>query len=106
MRVALAQIITGRDLARNLDLVRDYAGKAKAGGAELVVFPEAAMRAFGNSLLDIAEPLDGPWASEVRGIAEDLGIVVVAGMFTPGASGSSQSRAGKIRKTQQETYLL
>ncbi len=63
MRIALAQIITGRDLAGNLALVADYAARAKAGGAELVVFPEATMRAFGNSLLDIAEPLDGPWAS-------------------------------------------
>ena len=60
VRIALAQIITGRDLAGNLDLVADYAARAKAGGAELVVFPEATMRAFGNSLLDIAEPLDGP----------------------------------------------
>ncbi len=48
MRVALAQIITGRDLAGNLALVEDYARRAKAGGAELVVFPEATMRAFGN----------------------------------------------------------
>ena len=55
VRIALAQIITGRDLAGNLDLVADYAARAKAGGAELVVFPEATMRAFGNSLLDIAE---------------------------------------------------
>ena len=63
MRIALAQVITGRDLAGNLDLVADYAARAKSGGAELVVFPEATMRSFGNSLLDIAEPLDGPWAS-------------------------------------------
>ena len=60
MRIALAQIITGRDLAANLALVEDYARRAKDGGADLVVFPEATMRAFGNSLLDIAEPLDGP----------------------------------------------
>lgn len=96
MRIALAQIITGRELDRNLDLVRDYAGKAKAGGAELVVFPEATMRAFGNSLLDIAEPLDGPWAAEVRAIAAEEGIVIVAGMFSPG---TSDAGAGKVRNT-------
>lgn len=105
MRVALAQIITGRKPARNLDLVRDYARQAKAGGAELVVFPEATMRAFGNSLLDIAEPLDGPWASQVRAIAAELGIVIVAGMFTPASSASSASSpssaagARKVRNT-------
>ncbi|WP_211878968.1 carbon-nitrogen hydrolase family protein [Pseudarthrobacter albicanus] len=98
MRVALAQVVTGRDLAGNLALVEDYARQAKAGGAELVVFPEAAMRAFGNSLLDIAEPLDGPWASRVRAVAAELGIVIVAGMFTPGTA-SDGSGVRKVRNT-------
>ncbi|WP_281445452.1 nitrilase-related carbon-nitrogen hydrolase, partial [Paenarthrobacter nicotinovorans] len=83
MRVALAQVISGRDLAENLRLLEEYARRAKDGGAGLVVFPEAMMRAFGNSLLDIAEPLDGPWAGRVRAIAEELQLVIVAGMFTP-----------------------
>lgn len=87
MRIAIAQIISSANPAANLDLIRDHAGRAKAAGAELVVFPEAAMRAFGNSLRDIAEPLDGPWATAVRGIAREHGIAVVAGMFTPGNDG-------------------
>ena len=95
MRAALAQIITGRDLAANLALVDTYARQAKAGGADLVVFPEATMRAFGNSLLDIAEPLDGPWASRVRALAAELDIVIVAGMFTPGTAGDG----AKVRNT-------
>jgi deaminated glutathione amidase len=92
MRLAVAQIISGADLEGNLELIRDYAARAKAAGAELVVFPEAAMRAFGNSLADIAEPLDGPWANAVRGMARDLGITIVAGMFTPG-------QGGRVRNT-------
>src|SRR6478609_4329628 len=95
VRIALAQIITGRELDRNLDLVRNSAREAKAGGAQLVVFPEATMRAFGNSLLDIAEPLDGPWAARVRALAAELDIVIVAGMFTPGAAGDG----AKVRNT-------
>ena len=95
MRAAIAQIITGRDLAANLALVETYARQAKAGGADLVVFPEATMRSFGNSLLDIAEPLDGPWASRVRALAAELGVVIVAGMFTPGTSGDG----AKVRNT-------
>lgn len=87
MRLAVAQIVSGADPTANLDLIREYATRAKASGAELVVFPEAAMRAFGNSLTDIAEPLDGPWATAVRGIARDLDIAVVAGMFTLGTGG-------------------
>lgn len=87
MRIAVAQIITGADPARNLELIRDYATRARSAGATLVVFPEAAMRAFGNPLAEIAEPLDGPWAGGVRSIAADLGITIVAGMFTPGQDG-------------------
>ncbi|MCA4134482.1 carbon-nitrogen hydrolase family protein [Arthrobacter sp. M4] len=98
MRIAIAQIITGRDLGQNLELLEDYARKAKDGGAELVVFPEASMRAFGNSLVDIAEPLDGPWAQRVRALASELGIVIVAGMFTPGRNADG-SPNGKVRNT-------
>ncbi|MFH5879976.1 carbon-nitrogen hydrolase family protein [Arthrobacter sp. NA-172] len=98
MRIALAQLISGRELADNLLLLEAYARRAKEGGAELVVFPEATMRAFGNSLIDIAEPLDGPWASRVREIAKELEIVIVAGMFTPGL-GSDGSGNGKVRNT-------
>jgi deaminated glutathione amidase len=87
MRLAVAQIISSADLEANLELIREYATEAKAAGAELVVFPEAAMRAFGHSLRDIAEPLDGPWAEKVRALASELGIAVVAGMFTPGKDG-------------------
>jgi predicted amidohydrolase len=54
------------------------------------------MRAFGNSLTDIAEPLDGAWANEVRRIASELGVVIVAGMFTPGATAGYGS---KVRNT-------
>jgi deaminated glutathione amidase len=97
MRIALAQIITGRDLAANLALLEDYARQAKAGCADLVVFPEATMRAFGHSLLDIAEPLDGPWARRVRAIAAEQGIAIVAGMFTPGRA--DDGARGKVRNT-------
>jgi predicted amidohydrolase len=92
VRVALAQVLTGSDISGNLDLVEEFARNAKEGGAELVVFPEATMRAFGNSLLDIAEPLDGPWATRLRQIANELGIVIIAGMFTPGQTGNDGSR--------------
>ena len=79
MRIALAQVISSSNPASNLELIRDYAEQAKAAGAGLVVFPEAAMCAFGNPLESVAEPVDGPWASTVRQIAADLGITIVAG---------------------------
>jgi predicted amidohydrolase len=87
MRIALAQLVASDDPEVNLDQVSDLTAQAAAAGAELVVFPEATMRCFGRSLTDIAEPLDGPWASRVRAIAAEHEVVVTAGMFTPAEGG-------------------
>jgi predicted amidohydrolase len=87
MRIALAQILSGTDPAANLQLVREYSGRAAEAGAELVVFPEATMCRFGVPLAPIAEPIDGPWAQGVRRIATEAGITVIAGMFSPAGDG-------------------
>lgn len=88
MRIAAAQILSGRDPEANLALVRDGVARAAVEGARIVVFPEATMRAFGAGRLDeIAEPLDGPWASAVAASAREHGLLVVVGMFTPGDGG-------------------
>ncbi|MGV0684783.1 carbon-nitrogen hydrolase family protein [Mycolicibacterium thermoresistibile] len=87
MRIALAQIRSGTDPSANLNLVEEYTRRAAATGAGLVLFPEATMCRFGVSLKPVAEPLDGPWATAVREIAADAGVVVVAGMFTPSGDG-------------------
>lgn len=87
MRIASAQILSGTDPAANLALVREYAGRAADAGAGLVVFPEATMCRFGVPLKPIAEPIDGPWANAVRGIATEAGITVMAGMFVPSGDG-------------------
>lgn len=83
MRIALAQIQSGTDPAANLDVVAEYTRRAAEAGAGLVLFPEATMCRFGVSLKSVAQPLDGPWATGLRAIAERAGIVVVAGMFCP-----------------------
>jgi predicted amidohydrolase len=53
-------------------------------GSELVVFPEAFARDFGepgSDLSEAAEPLDGPFATEVAKLAAERGTTVLAGMF-------------------------
>jgi deaminated glutathione amidase len=87
MRIALAQILSDSDPSANLQLVREYTGRAAGAGAKLVVFPEATMCRFGVPLAPIAEPVDGPWANGVRRIATDCDITVIAGMFTPAGDG-------------------
>lgn len=87
MRIALAQVLSTADPQGNLVTVRDYARQAKDAGASLVVFPEAMQVAFGHDLSKYAQPLDGPWATLIRQQARDIGITIIAGMFTPGQDG-------------------
>jgi deaminated glutathione amidase len=87
MRIALAQITSSTDPSANLSLVEDYSRRAADAGARMVLFPESTMCRFGAPLAPIAEPLDGPWASGVRAIAQRHGIVVVAGMYCPSGDG-------------------
>lgn len=87
MRIALSQLTTGPDPSQNLALIEEWTSRAADAGADIVVFPEASMACFGTPLAPIAEPLDGPWATAVRAVAEAAGITVVAGLFTPAPGG-------------------
>ncbi|KAA8970212.1 carbon-nitrogen hydrolase family protein [Mycobacterium sp.] len=87
MRIAIAQILSGTNPGDNLELVRDYTGRAADAGATLVVFPEATMCRLGVPLAPIAEPVDGPWADGVRRIAADADVTVIVGMFSPAGDG-------------------
>jgi predicted amidohydrolase len=107
MRIALAQILSGSDPTANLQLVREYTGRAVDAGAQLVVFPEATMCRFGIPLRPVAEPVDGPWADGVRRIAGDAGITVIAGMFTPADDGrvtNTLIAAGPGTPNQPDTH--
>jgi predicted amidohydrolase len=87
LRVALAQILSGADPQENLELVASRTAAAAEQDAQLVIFPEATMRRFGLPLAEIAESVDGPWAQQLRKIADHHQLVVVAGMFTPSGDG-------------------
>lgn len=98
LRIALSQLTSSEDPGANLDLLRTGVAAAAAGGARVVVFPEAAMARFGVPLKGLAEPLDGPWAKAVGQLADEHGVLIVAGMFTP-------SDDGRVRNTLLVTGL-
>jgi predicted amidohydrolase len=98
LRIGLCQLTSSDNPEVNLKLIRDGVATAAAGGARVVVFPEATQARFGGPLGPIAEPLDGPWAQAVAGIAAEFGVLVVAGMFTP-------SEDGRVRNTALITGL-
>jgi predicted amidohydrolase len=84
LRVALVQHASGLDPDANRALLDHLAPR----DADLVVFPEAFARDFGEAGSDIsryAEPLDGSFAAEVARVAADRPTTVVAGMFETSA---------------------
>ncbi|WP_007026080.1 carbon-nitrogen hydrolase family protein, partial [Saccharomonospora iraqiensis] len=88
LRVGLCQLTSSADPAENLPLIREWGTAAAGAGARVVVFPEAMMARFGTRLGPLAEPVDGPWATAVAGIAREAGVLVIAGMFTPAGDGA------------------
>jgi len=83
LTVAVAQFAPTADQDANLAVIRDLAEAAVARGARLVVFPEYSsffVNPVGAAYLDAAEPLDGPFVTELAGLATRLDAVIVAGM--------------------------
>ena len=80
MQVTLVQEASTLDAAEN----RERLAELTPSGSDLVVFPEAFARDFGEPGSDLsgaAEPIDGPFAHEVARVAQERGTTVVAGMF-------------------------
>lgn len=80
LRVALVQAASALDPEDN----RAALDRLTPDDADLVVFPEAFARDFGEAGSDVstyAEPVDGPFGTEVARVAAERGTTVVAGMF-------------------------
>jgi predicted amidohydrolase len=87
MRIALCQLPVSADPGVNRRRVRDALRDAAGRGAELAVFPEAVMTRFGSDLRAAAEPLDGPFCSDLAEAAKETGVALVAGVFEPAPDG-------------------
>ena len=84
MKIALLQIASGGNKMENLAMITPLVRDAAAEGATLIVLPEGASQAFEQGRLDTqAEELDGPFATGLRKLADELRVTIVAGMFRP-----------------------
>jgi deaminated glutathione amidase len=80
MQVVLVQEASSVDP----DVNRERLAALVPDDADLVVLPEAFARDFGEAgsgLAEVAEPLDGPFVTEVARLAAERRTTVVAGMF-------------------------
>lgn len=83
MKIALAQIGSGEDVAANLQKVTDYVRESAQKQADLVVFPEATMSAFGTDIFSAASEHSDHWQKSLANLAQEHGITIVVGEFEP-----------------------
>lgn len=86
---AVAQFHAVPDVEKNLRRIEELAGDAAAQGAEVVVFPEAAMYAWDVTAADLAEAAGeaGAFTEGLAGVATAAGVTLIVGMFAPAPGG-------------------
>jgi predicted amidohydrolase len=92
MRAAAVQLNSTADKARNLETAERLVRAAARDGARLVVLPEK-WNLLGDSatLLEGAEPLDGPTIEAASSWARELGIHLVAGSIAECVEGREKA---------------
>jgi predicted amidohydrolase len=83
VKIAVAQTSSTDDKQVNIDRALALVARAAESGPDLVVLPEAIMADFKpeGGVAELAEPLDGAFASALRSAAKEHGTPVVVGMF-------------------------
>lgn len=103
LRVALVQHASGLEPDANRALLAELT----PADADLVVFPEAFARDFGEAGSDVspyAEELDGPFATEVGRVAGERGTTLVAGMFERGDDPDRPFNTLVVRGAAEASY--
>ncbi len=93
MRLALAQRPAGAVREENLARALEAMRRARAAGADLIVFPELAIERFfpqhpgREAVRETAEPIPGPTSDRVAAAARELSLVTVFNMYEAGPGG-------------------
>lgn len=106
LRIALVQAASGLDPAANRAALTDLTAEHGAG-TDLLVFPEAFARDFGEAGSDVssyAEPLDGPFPTAALAAATGVGTTVVAGMFEQGPAPERPYNTLVVRGGAEASY--
>ncbi|MDF0517547.1 amidohydrolase [Bradyrhizobium yuanmingense] len=78
-QVSVAQFAPRDEVGLNLTEIAALARKARAEGADLVVFPELAVTGLGDPTAS-AQPIPGPVTDRLEELAEELGLYLVCGL--------------------------
>ncbi|MCT1427645.1 carbon-nitrogen hydrolase family protein [Corynebacterium sp. p3-SID1241] len=104
MKVAAVQLTSTSNVTENQELALAKIREAAGNGARLIVLPEATAQNFRSGRLDEqAQTLEGPFATAIQTLAEELEVTVVAGMFCPA---DTVERDGKTINRVTNTALI
>lgn len=113
-KAALVQFSGSADTAKNVAKAKRYVGEAAAAGASIVCLQELFNTIYfcyteNPEFWKLAEPIPGPTIDEMRGVAAEHGIVLVAPIYEKALKGELYNTAvvigpegelmGKYRKT-------
>ncbi len=90
MKVALGQFAVVREWENNLRTCLDLMARARAGGADLLVLPEAVLArdmTDPDFSVKAAQPLDGPFVTALCEAGRDTGLTLMLGLHTPAGNG-------------------
>ncbi|WP_280390182.1 carbon-nitrogen hydrolase family protein [Nocardia wallacei] len=91
--VAVVQFAPYTDKDANLAMLREQVRAAAEHGARVVVAPEYSMFAvtrLDRRVIDVAEPITGPWVDSLRGLAAEFGVHLVAGVAEAPGGGAAE----------------
>jgi predicted amidohydrolase len=113
VKIAAAQIACNLgDLAANARKMREFAGRAKAAGAELVVFPEMADTGYAMPVIRAqAKPWNEGVVPELQEIARNLSLAIISGVSEKEGDAIYNSQividaAGAIIAKYRKTHLF
>lgn len=114
MRIASGQFSGGTESRTNLACIEQLMKAAAGGGAELLVLPESSLYASADppaALARVAEPLDGPFISDIAALAKALRLPVVVGTVESNPAGFpfntlvALDGVGAIQATYRKIHL-
>ncbi len=115
MRIALGQInTTVGDFSGNAKKIIEYAWRARAGGLDLILFPELSICGYPpRDLVERPSFVERNWQAAEAIARETQGIAVICGLVTPAKSSTGKSvlnsaallRDGKIAFVQSKRLL-
>lgn len=94
MKVALGQFSVAREWQANLRTCIDLMQQAQAGGADLLVLPEAVMAqdsADPTLSVKVARPLDGPFVSALLTASRAFAMTTILGLHVPAPAGKASN---------------